>query len=58
MGPARKEFLTKVLELESHTFNIGNTKYAAMYQKTVDAIANNIQKEYKGGQRLQRQSEP
>jgi hypothetical protein len=49
VGPARKEFITKVLGLESHTFDIGNTKYAAKYQKTVDAIANHIQKEYKGG---------
>ena len=48
-APARKEFVTKVVGLESHTFDIGNAKYAAKYQKTVDAIANHIQKEYKGG---------
>ncbi len=48
-GPVRKEFLTKVLGLESHTFDIGNMKYTAKYQKTVDAIANHIQKKYKGG---------
>jgi hypothetical protein len=48
-GPARKEFLTKLLGLESHTIDIGNAKYAAKYQKTVDAIANHIQKDYKGG---------
>jgi hypothetical protein len=48
-GPARKEFITKVLGLVSHTFDIGNVKYAAKYQKTVDAIANHIKKEYKGG---------
>ncbi len=42
-GPTRKEFLTKVLGLESHTFNIGNAKFAAKYQKTVDTIANHIQ---------------
>jgi hypothetical protein len=47
--PAKKEFITKVLGLESHTFGIGNTKYAAKYKKTVDAIANYIQREYKGG---------
>jgi hypothetical protein len=47
--PGRKEFLTKVLGLEGHTFDIGIAKYAANYQKTVDAIANNIQNEYKGG---------
>jgi hypothetical protein len=47
--PTRKEFVTKVVGLESHTFDIGNAKYAAKYQKSVDAIANHIQKEYKGG---------
>jgi hypothetical protein len=47
--PAKKEFVTKVLGLESHTFDIGNVKYAAKYKKTVDAIANYIQREYKGG---------
>jgi hypothetical protein len=46
-GPARKEFVTNVLGLESHTFDIGNVKYVAKYQKAVDAIANHIQKEYK-----------
>ncbi len=49
MGPTKKEFVTKVLGLESHTFNIGNTKYAAKYKKMIDAIANLIQREYKGG---------
>jgi hypothetical protein len=48
-GTARKEFLTKVLGLESHTFDIGNAKYVAKYQKTAEAIATHIQKEYKGG---------
>ena len=47
--PTKKEFITKVLGLESHTFDIGNAKYAAKYKKTVDAIANYIQREYKGG---------
>ncbi len=48
-GPARKELLTRVLGLESPTFDIVNAKYAAKYQKTVDAIANHTQKKYKGG---------
>ena len=48
-GLIKKEFVTKVLGLESHTFDIGNAKYAAKYKKTVDAIANYIQREYKGG---------
>jgi hypothetical protein len=48
VGPIKKEFSTKVLGLESHTFDIGNVKYAAKYKKTVDSIANYIQREYKG----------
>ena len=47
--PIKKEFITKVLGLESHTFNIGNAKYVAKYKKTVDAITNYIQRKYKGG---------
>ena len=47
-GPTKKEFVTKVLGLKSHTFNIGNAKYAAKYKKTANAIANHIQREYKG----------
>jgi hypothetical protein len=49
VGPARKEFVTKVLGLESHIFDIRNAKYVTKYQKTADAIANHIQKKYKGG---------
>jgi hypothetical protein len=49
VGPTKKEFSTKVLGLETHTFDIGNAKYAAKYKKTVDSIANYIQREYKGG---------
>jgi hypothetical protein len=48
-GPTRKEYVTKVVGLESHTFNIGHAKFAAKYQKMVEAIANHIQKDYKGG---------
>ncbi len=48
-APARKEFVSKVVGLKTHTFDIGNAKYAAKYQKSVDAIANHIQKEHKGG---------
>jgi hypothetical protein len=49
VGPIKKEFSLKVLGLESHTFDIGNAKYAAKYKKTIDAITNHIQREYKGG---------
>ena len=48
-GLIKKEFITKVLGLESHTFDIGNVKYAAKYKKMVDVIANHIQRKYKGG---------
>ena len=37
--PIKKEFSTKVLGLECHTFDIGNAKYVAKYKKTVNAIA-------------------
>ena len=48
-GPARKEFITKVAGQENHTFDVGNAKYAVKYQKTVDMVANHIQRDYKGG---------
>ena len=54
--PAKKEFIMKALGLESHTFDIGNAKYATKYKKTVDAIANYIQREYNVGLTSQRQS--
>jgi hypothetical protein len=47
-GLNKKEFVTKILGLKNHTFDIGNAKYAAKYKKMVDAIANHIQREYKG----------
>ena len=40
--PTKKEFVTKVLGFESHTFDIGNAKYAAKYKKTVGATTNYI----------------
>ena len=46
--PIKKKFITKVLGLESHTFDIGNAKYTAKYKRTIDAIANHIQREHKG----------
>jgi hypothetical protein len=38
--------------LETHIFDIVSTKYAAKYQKLMDAIANHIQKDYKGGPKI------
>ncbi len=52
VGPAKKEFVTKVVGLESHTFDVGDVKFAAKYQKLADAIANHVQKEYKGGSEM------
>jgi len=46
VGPIKKEFVTRVLGLESHTFDIGNAKYTAKYKKPVNVIANYIQREY------------
>ncbi len=40
--------MTKILGLKSHTFDVGNAKYAAKCKRTVDTIANHIKKEYKG----------
>jgi hypothetical protein len=47
-GPFWKEYTSKVLGLESHIFDVGNAKYTANFQKSVDAIAIHIQREYKG----------
>ena len=49
VGPIKKEFSMKVLGIESHTSDIGNAKYMAKYKKTVNSIANYIQREYKCG---------
>ena len=46
-GPIKKEFVTKVLGLESHTFNMGNAKYATKYKKMIDAIAKHMQRNIK-----------
>jgi hypothetical protein len=48
-GPTRKEYVMKVVGLESHTFDVGHAKFASKYQKMVETIANHIQKDYKGG---------
>jgi hypothetical protein len=52
MEPEKKEFVTKLVGLKTHTFDIGCGKYAAKYQKLVDAIANHVQKEYKQGPKI------
>ncbi len=48
-GPIRKEYTSKLVGLESHLFDIGNAKYTATFQKSMDAIAIHIQCEDTGG---------
>ncbi len=55
--PIRKKYTSKVLGLESHTFDVGDAKYTAKFKKSVDAITIHIQSEYKGGPALQGQSD-
>jgi hypothetical protein len=52
VGPAKKEFRTKVVGLETHTFDIRSAKYAAQYQKLADATVNHVQKEYTRGPKI------
>mgnify|MGYP006166379963 FL=1 len=47
--PQRKEFTSEVVGLTTHTFNIGHPKYAAQYERSVDAIARYVQEQYKSG---------
>ena len=48
-GPTKKEYTTKVVKQEADTFDVGNSKYTAKFQKSLDAITIYIQREYKGG---------
>ena len=48
-GVTRCEFTTNVAGLEMHTFDIGHAKYAAKFKKSLEEIANYVQREYKGG---------
>jgi hypothetical protein len=57
LHPSGRNYTSKVLGLESHTFNVGIVEYTAKFQKSVDAIAIHIQREYKGEPKLQSQSE-
>ena len=45
----KKEFTTTVVGLEENTFDIGHPKYAAKYERSVDAIARHVQQDYKSG---------
>ena len=47
--PQKKEFTSEVVGLAAHTFDIGHPKYAAKYERSVDAIARYVQEQYKSG---------
>ncbi len=47
--PQKKEFTSEVVGLATHTFDIGHPKYAAKYERSVDAIARYVQEQYKSG---------
>ncbi len=47
--PVKREYTTKIVGLESHMFDVGNAKYAAKFQKSLDGIAIYMQRVYKGG---------
>jgi hypothetical protein len=46
----KKEVVTKMLGLKSHTFKIENAKICSQVQETANAIANHIQRSTKVGQ--------
>ncbi len=48
-GPDRKKYTSTVVGLESNTFDVGNAKYAAKFQKSLDVIAIHIQRKYEVG---------
>jgi hypothetical protein len=45
----KKEYTSAMAGLEEDTFDIGHPKYAAKYERSVDAIARHVQQEYKAG---------
>ena len=47
--PMKKEFETKVVGLETHTFDIGHAKYAAKFIKSRDEIILYVQEKYEQG---------
>jgi hypothetical protein len=52
--PQKKEYTTGMVGLEEDTFDIGHPKYAAKYDKSVDAIARYVQQEYRSGAEVAR----
>ena len=47
--PSKKEFTSEMSGLTDDTFDIGHSKYAAKYERSVDAIARYVQEQYKSG---------
>jgi hypothetical protein len=47
--PSKKEFTSEMSGLTEDTFDIGHSKYAAKYERSVDAIARYVQEQYKSG---------
>ena len=47
--PMKKEFETKVVGLETHTFDIGHAKYAAKFIKSRDEIVLYVQEKHEQG---------
>ena len=52
--PQKKEYTTRMVGLEEDTFDIGHPKYAAKYERSVDAIARYVQQEYRLGTEVAR----
>ena len=47
--PMKKEYYSKVLGLEKHTFDIGNAKNSAKFQMSLEDIAMYVQKQWEKG---------
>jgi hypothetical protein len=47
--PTKKEFTSEMGGLTKDTFDVGHLKYAAKYERSVDAIARHVQEQYKSG---------
>jgi hypothetical protein len=39
VGPVKREYTTKIVGLDSHTFDVENAKYAVKFQKSLEGIA-------------------
>ena len=48
-GEAKTEYKSKVVGLEDSTFDVGDSKYAAKFHTSIEAICLYMQREYKSG---------